>query len=242
MMSKAGREEEVGPFEKKLSNVRLDEVQVLCANKNSTPRCPGLFVLDSGASDHMVNDASLLENYSKTRGSVKVGDGSPIDVVGYGVLRMTTSSDCGDSTISLTHALCVPSLKDNIISVGKLEEKGAEIIFSDGKATASKNERFLFIAFCIGTMYVVKTTDFNDAIGDFESMVVRVSLSTWHERMGHLHLEALKNLPIRASEAKEAQTDCEVCIKSKIKDSPFPDRSEKTENVLVHPFRLNGSN
>lgn len=104
---------------------------------------------------------------------MKVGDGSPIEVNGVGSLRLKMSTKCGESTILLTQVLCVPSLKDNIIS-GKLEEKGVKIVFSNGEATASKNEELLFIALRVGTMYVVTTINFKGTINDIEWMVARV--------------------------------------------------------------------
>lgn len=66
MMSKTKRDEDSGPKQSKLSYVPSDEAIVLCASRDSTLNFQGLFLLHSGASDHMVNDAAFLEHYSQT--------------------------------------------------------------------------------------------------------------------------------------------------------------------------------
>ena len=77
---------------------------------SSTP-----WIVDSGASDHMTGDATVLSTYSPCTGNttVKIADGISSKVVGTGL--MVISKD-----IILKPVLFVPILDCNLLSISKL--------------------------------------------------------------------------------------------------------------------------
>lgn len=88
-------------------------------------------------------------------------------------------------------------------------------------------DKILFTGFRIGTLYYATTNNFSGTIEDMKNKLTRVSLTTWHERLGHLHLDALKELPVSTTAGGKlpSNLDCEVCIQSKMQKRPFPDSS-----------------
>jgi len=82
------------------------------------------FLLDSGASDHMSSDLRLFRNFRRIQDEASVADGMKVKVEGVGDVTLEMSESCGGYVITLTNVLYVPSLEDNLISLGTLEEKG----------------------------------------------------------------------------------------------------------------------
>jgi hypothetical protein len=82
--------------------------------------CPdGVWVLDTGASNHMTGTKSALSQLDDTvSGSVRFGDGSIVRICGLGSVVMNTRQ--GDHKV-LTSVYYIPQLKSNIISLGQLE-------------------------------------------------------------------------------------------------------------------------
>jgi hypothetical protein len=82
----------------------------------------GVWVLDTGASNHMTGSLSALSQLdSSVQGTVKFGDGSTVRIKGMGSIIM---QDRNQNHKVLTEVYYIPELKSNIVSLGQLEEKG----------------------------------------------------------------------------------------------------------------------
>jgi hypothetical protein len=95
------------------------------------------WVLDSGASFYTIPIREVLKNYvAGDFGKVYLADGTALDVVGLGDVRIRVHSDWVWKMQKVRH---VPELKKNMISVGQLDEEGHLIHFHDGKWKVSKD-------------------------------------------------------------------------------------------------------
>lgn len=103
------------------------------AKKNVVPvDCPdGVWVLDTGASNHMTGTRSAL-SYLDTgvRGTVGFGDGSCVEIHGVGSVVMKGQHQ---EHKVLTDVYFIPKLKSNIVSLGQLEERGCEVSLKNGR-------------------------------------------------------------------------------------------------------------
>ena len=63
--------------------------------------------------------------------------------------------------------------------------------------------------------------------------LARISLSTWHSRMGHLHEEALKKTPIKSKKTEENIKNCDTCIMAKMRRTPFPKGKMKRPTTVL---------
>ena len=80
-----------------------------------------MWVLDTGASNHMTGSRSMLTPIdSNVQGTVRLGDGSRVIIQGMGSVVMQDQSR-GHKV--LTDVYYIPEMKCNIVSLGKLEEK-----------------------------------------------------------------------------------------------------------------------
>lgn len=217
----------------------------LCAQKNdNTKGNEGVWLIDSAASDHMTHRRDLMEDFVPMSGEVLVGDGSPLQIEGKGSVLLHISSECGGFDLKFKEVLYVPQLKDNLISLGALDEKGLMITSHNGilNVCDADNPKPLLKAHRVGRLYVV-TTENGESInylrGQFKSestrTVSKVSFKMWHERLGHAHTEAIKKMSIIKENSTDLQLteDCISCIKGKMKKLKFPEEKRlKTSQPL----------
>jgi len=96
---------------------------------NSTTR-NNVWFLDSGCSNHMCGTKSFFfSDLDETfRQSVKLGDNSKMMVMRKGKIRLQV----GGMTQVITEVYFAPELKNNLLSVGQLQEKGLTILIRNG--------------------------------------------------------------------------------------------------------------
>jgi hypothetical protein len=91
-----------------------------------------MWIIDSGASRHMVGDQVRLFNLNEKRTSYKVelGDKNtfPVEGIGQASINLKTCNN-----VHLSNVLYVPDLEKNLVSISCLEDKGNIIAFVDGK-------------------------------------------------------------------------------------------------------------
>jgi len=91
---------------------------------------------DSAASAHMVVGGTDLTNTRNVSDRVvEVADGSEIDVKRSGDVSMSGEG----GVLELKEVLEVPSLTDNLISIGVLDREGHRIVIEKGVLTVTKN-------------------------------------------------------------------------------------------------------
>jgi len=91
----------------------------------------GVWVLDTGASNHMTGTRSVLTQLDESvQGTVRFGDGSRVNIEGVGSMVM---QDRHSAHKVLTEVYYIPKLKSNIISLGRLVEKGFEVTLGKGR-------------------------------------------------------------------------------------------------------------
>ena len=91
----------------------------------------GVWVLDTGASNHMTSTRSALTQLDEgVCGTVRFGDGSSFNIEGIGSMVM---EDRQSAHKVLTEVYYIPKLKSNIISLGQLEEKGFVVTMGNGR-------------------------------------------------------------------------------------------------------------
>ena len=98
------------------------------------PSVMGLvWFLDSGASFHMIGDKYLFSDLEeKDLGvHIEMGDDGRYSATGIGTISFEMESS---KPFILKDVMHVPGLKKNLISVAKLEDKGYDVVFSEGKA------------------------------------------------------------------------------------------------------------
>jgi len=155
----------------------------------------GVWIIDTGASDHMIGDLGVLSDYELCDQSIIVfiADGTKSLVQGRGTTYV--------AGLSLKSVLYVPKLRHNLLLVSKFtQDKNCSVIFSplhrvfqdisSGKRIAKAEEK--------GGLYQISRHDhqkeFRSLYQSSLATISEIDLMLWHQKLGHPSLEYLKSL------------------------------------------------
>ena len=169
--------------------------KVLLHEKKVTPKLFGSqnvsWYLDTGANNHMTGcKEKFLELEYDVQGSVKFGDGSNVEICGQGSVLFEGLTR--EHRI-LTGVYYIPRLRNNIISVGKLDENGCKVDIENGVMTIFDNLRNVLarVNRTRNRLYILNLDQSQPecwlAKSDDDSWL-------WHARFGHVNFYALKKM------------------------------------------------
>jgi hypothetical protein len=158
-------------------------------------------VLDSGATDHMVDNRSTLRHIRPRFGpGVRVGGGV-----------ILPSSEKGDLTIDtargpflLTDTIYVPGLGVNLLSIRRLQASGLRVEFApdSNSAIVTRGNDVLLSAPVRDGLYIVDGSMLPPGAPSSPAALPVTStapadpdlVAVWHDRLGHLNVQALAKL------------------------------------------------
>lgn len=210
-----------------------------------------VWYLDSGCSNHMCGNREWFITFdSSFRHHVKLGDDRRIQVEGKGNLRLEIN---GINQV-ITSAYYVPGLKNNLLSIGQLQQRGLKITFDENECEVwHKEQKRLLMQSTMTTnrMFVItaKVKNSSDRSRDevmeekiLASSVEAAAETIWHCRFGHLNYESLRMLAEKEMVRGLPMIDmekgvCEICMKGKQNRNAIPKQSNWRANrglELVH--------
>ena len=240
-----------------VSGVEIDdtEVQVPIDRYDSS-----MWVVDSGAGQHMCADRSLFVNFRECQFEVLCADNSPAPVYGVGDVEV----DFFGFRIMLYNVAFVPALAQNLFSVASAVDRGASVSFSAGcgriqfpegdEYTFHKSSDKVFKLYCRSALSKQKRGAAKDACAQHESekktepehtspclttTVSSADATLWHRRFAHLSTDAVVSLQKNGYATgmgevplKVPNHSCEVCVSAKAKRKPFPISESRASQPL----------
>ena len=185
------------------------------------------WILDTGATDHMVHSLSKFTSITSSISTyVHLLNGEKVLATHIGTVQVTTS-------LLFTDVLCVPSLSFNLISISKLTNTPSCCVFF--------LSHFCFIQDLVawkriglgrkknGLYFLQVSTDavpisHSPLVAAHTAVNNTLVFDVWHHRLGHpffYRLSLLKNVIIDLV-IPSANEHCKVCHISKQKRLPFP--------------------
>lgn len=143
------------------------------------------------------------------RHSVKLGNNSSMVVTGKGNVRLQVNRIIQ----IITGVFYVPELKNNVLSIGKLQAKGLIILFQNGTCKVFHPERGLIMEtkMSLNRMFVLHATSqplastyFNTIIEDIEQL--------WHCRYGRIKDSSAKEEVDGLPQLKSPLRLCKNCL------------------------------
>jgi len=124
---------------------------------------------------------------------IEMGNDGRYSATGIGTISFERESD---KPFILKEFMHVPGLKKNLISVAMLEDKGYDVVFSEGKAflrskTTGETRK---IGVRVRNLYQLHVDGCAAMACKAEGLVSQDDGELWHRRLGHLHHGALKIL------------------------------------------------
>ena len=160
-------------------------------------------VLDSGSSGHMVRSLDWFVQTSNIEPeSIVLGNGQMVvahlsgDILNQVVLSSGSAGKDVQRKLKLRDVLCVPELTTNLISCSQLCRAGYDIEFKRKRERVMRKDYIEFKCRVDDGVYVIDCTRSSDPLGNAYN--TRAStLSLRHDRLGHAHLESIRELARR---------------------------------------------
>ncbi|GAX17144.1 hypothetical protein FisN_UnNu082, partial [Fistulifera solaris] len=202
------------------------------------------FLLDSGATCHVVVDETMLTDVQDKRDVLIVGNGKEVTTVKSGTLTLRTES----GLVKLLNVRVAPTFAKNIISTGSLEKQGNKIEMSNGVMTITdaSGKHSVKIPRRNGTLYYLEATPVSEGVDAVES-TSKLDINEAHEKYGHASntplKEVSKQLGIVLTGEKKT---CEACAYAKAKakavcKSTLVKATKKGERLFVDtsgPYKM----
>lgn len=198
--------------------------------------------LDSGASSHLCKDVEKFTSLNKNKTEkLHMANNSSADITGEGSVKVEVEVFGATVNVSLDDVSHVPDLRQNLLSVGQITDKGYEVHFEKNIAKiVDCHGNVELVANRRGNLYYMPEID--STSGNKVDLALNSesynSLVLWHNRLGHLNIDTL----IRAE--KESiltglninkpidKFSCDICHKGKMSKLPFPKQSNRKTEIL----------
>ena len=190
-----------------------------------------VWFLDSGCSNHMSGDQDVFSSMdTKFKHSVKLGNNMKMEVVGKGNVKLVLNN----KAYIITDLYYVPELKNNLISLGQLQEKKVTIIIQHGACKIYHEEKGLITEsrMSVNRMFVLIDQTDEAERGKQQCLLTTTEDMSrlWHERYGHLSHRGMKTLQskgmVRGLPDFDAQNfTCSDCLVGKQPRKPIPKKS-----------------
>ncbi|KAJ9691385.1 hypothetical protein PVL29_013539 [Vitis rotundifolia] len=190
-----------------------NELYALSCRFKSTP-----WIIDSGASDHMINSSNMFESYLPCPGNkrVRIADGNFSPIVGKGLIKISEGID-------LKFVLHVPKLTCNPLSVSKLSrDSNCCVIFYESHCIFQdpSSGKTIGSARMINGLYYFKdnlpSNKIAQGLSSISSLSVRDQIMVWHCRLGHPSFSYLKHLfAVLFQKVDPLSFQCKSCLLAK---------------------------
>ncbi|KAK2426825.1 hypothetical protein QL285_025456 [Trifolium repens] len=170
-----------------------------------------IWYLDSGCSNHMCGVKEWFHDLDTSfRETVRLGDDSQMKVVGKGNVKLQMNG----MTQVVTGVYYIPELKNNLLSIGQLQQKQVTVVFKNNGCRVYHQDKGLLMSSQMATnkLYPIiaeaKLACLQSTCEDLTNL--------WHCRYGHLNIKGLvqlqqkemvKGLP-KLDESKQVCADC----------------------------------
>ena len=171
---------------------------------------------DSGASAHISLRREWFDDYHPRRdgSTVVLGDNRECAVVGEGNIRIERLTEGEWKQARIENVLYVPDMGKNLYSVVAATARNVNIKFEKDSVTFYRNGEA--IACEVKQNNAVYRMFFRVIVPRHEEVnAAAVGMKTWHERLGHINVRALKDLTskelVDGVKVKESKDFCENC-------------------------------
>ena len=200
--------------------------------KTDTTLCN--LLVDCGATAHIICDRSKFisfdPNFDSSKHFIELADGTRknniVSARGNAQVELTDLNGVACKVI-LQNALCIPTYKQDILSVQSVTENGASVYFSKGSAKLQTHNGNVFNIKKTGKLYFVNTV----------KSVKSHTLHDWHNILGHCNVKdvlKLENVADGIKITSKDNFDCSVCAEGKMCEY----RNYEADRRATEPLQL----
>ncbi|GAU41145.1 hypothetical protein TSUD_190450 [Trifolium subterraneum] len=182
-------------------------------------------------------EEEILLMAQETKDSVKLGDDSKMAVMGRGNLKLRIEG----FVQVLTNVYYLTGVKNNLISIGQLQQKSITVIFKNDTCKVFHDDKGLIMTthMSMNRMYIIKAPV---VIPKCLKVTQSTETQLWHQRYVHLRFIGMKILAQKKMVhglpyVKEPNQSCTHCMKGKQQRETVPKKSSwraSTKLELIH--------
>ena len=188
-----------------------------------------VWFVDSGCSNHICGERSRFSSLDTSfTHNVKLGNNHKLMVGGKGAVKIILKA----ISYVINDVYYIPELKNNLLSIGQLQERGLDVLFKGAESVISANRMFILLG------------ESNNKTKKERCLQVDIldKAELWHHRYGHLSYKGLhtlcsKEMVVGLLEIGDVKSIYEACVKGKHHRVPCPKQSKwrATERLqLIH--------
>ncbi|KAL0435616.1 UNVERIFIED_CONTAM: Retrovirus-related Pol polyprotein from transposon RE1 [Sesamum radiatum] len=198
------------------------------------------WIIDSGATNHICANIALFQSFIKTSYThfIHLPDGSKKSVSCIGVVKLNDS-------ITLDHVLFIPEFSVNLLSISQLcRSKPYHLQFTQNSCILQDHDtkESMVLGVLFKKLYIFQHCNSHCSLPlstpsfDVSCSSTLCNSVTWHNRLGHASLQAIKHIPDVISSDAVSEMPCDACHKAKQTRIPFPMSSSHSLSSfdLVH--------
>jgi hypothetical protein len=218
----------------KMIKEKIEDYVLFSALSRSVSPGEDTWLIDSGASKHMIGQRDILSSLTEKNYPQKVILGDDYQYPIKGVGKSTYKLDLG-IPMKMKDVPYVPGLTKNFLSISALDKKGFRVAFIDGKVLMWPKGKTIEDAIVIGTeeggLYKLK--------GHSDATLTHSTKSPcelWHRRLAHINYKTLPYVSKAVTCLPDFKVDhegvCKGCAQGKNIKNPFSKSDSKAEGVL----------
>lgn len=218
-------------------------VEVLAGERETETKETINWLIDSGCSDHIVNDEKYFYKYKKLDNPVKirVGDGFGLISEKIGNIMMNFRVGYRSHKIEIHNVYFVPSMKRNLLSVSSIVNRGNMIKFKNETAEIyDSNNEIVSVAKKNNKLYELEGKVIYNDNGNSSYTIDRTmsEKEKWHRILGHANFAKLKEmcrhkvLDGLPEKLDESYVQCEICLMNKMSNLPFENNRRRATELL----------
>lgn len=200
------------------------------------------FCIDSGCTDHLVNNKNVFKEIVILDKPVKIAvakNNNYLSAIGVGNILAYGIVNGKHLEYLIKNVFYVPELRRNLLSVKKLEQEGIKVTFENGKVKLINKNNCLV---GLGKRENLYEINFNLNKNECFNVSLNNEFMKWHKRYAHLNYQSLEKLIKRnLVDGIEKNTQiskinfCEPCISGKMSKQPFGTRTRSKRLLeIVH--------
>lgn len=214
-------------------------VPTLLTTKEEKGNDSVVWYLDNGASNHMTGSRAKFADLDESiTGQVRFGDGSTVEIAGKGTVMMVCKT--GEER-ALRDVYFIPSLKNNIVSLGQLSEDGNRVVLKGEFLWVFDKEERLLMKVKRSSNRLYKIIIETSKGMCLMSKVEEVS-RLWHSRLGHVNYQAMalmtrNKMVTGMPNIQQPKGTCDGCLMSKQTRKQIPSKANyvaKKALDLIH--------
>ena len=218
--------------QKKPSQDRNDAHVAFQAKTEGQVQDKDMWVVDSGASDHMCNDKTLFQEIRTPRTARYVSvakAGTKLKILGIGTVHLKLQVNQEVVQAKLEDTLLVEDLARNLFSVSAVTKRGMKVEMNQDGCKIKHSGKVVAVGHQSGSLVYL------DVVPEASAQLANKSSDLWHRRFGHASSTTLKTMQKNGLidskiQISSDQVVCETCAMAKQAKTAFKKRSSAQDH------------